>query len=149
MFNEEQRGLANGERRMSLAPILIWLATAYAGLATAVTGFVLENTVLVVAGGILVCSGSVLANLITKARNRFESARLDFYEKGEQCESLHLSPRLLMPSAKNSAFLTGSPSIRTVSMRSPRQPGITNGSTSTSSGPNAKVPTAQPSPTVS
>ena len=81
MFNEEQRALASGERRMSLASILIWLATAYAGLSTAVAGFVLDNTVLVVAGGILACSGSLLANLITKARNRSESARLDVYEK--------------------------------------------------------------------
>jgi NAD/NADP transhydrogenase beta subunit len=75
MFNEEQRGFAR-ERRMSLAPILIWLATAYAGLSTAVTGFVLDATALIVAGGILVCSGSVLANLITKATKRSESARL-------------------------------------------------------------------------
>jgi len=97
MFNGEQRGLAGDERRISLAPLLIWLATAYAGLSTAVAGFVLDNTALVVVGGILVCSGSVLANLITKASNRSESVRLDVYEKGEQCESLRLSPGPLTP----------------------------------------------------
>ena len=70
MFNVEQRGLARGERGMSLAPVVIWLLTTYAGLSTAVAGFVLDNTALVVAGVILVGSGSVLANLVTKARNR-------------------------------------------------------------------------------
>jgi NAD/NADP transhydrogenase beta subunit len=86
MFNEEQRGLASDADRVLLAPILISLVVTYAGLSTAVAGLVLDIAVLVIAGLILVGSALVLVNLIAKATNRSEAARLDVYEEGEQCE---------------------------------------------------------------
>jgi NAD(P) transhydrogenase beta subunit len=149
MFNGEQPGLATDERTMSLVPILISLLNTYAGLSTAVAGFVLDNTVLVVVGFLLVGSASVLAHLITKVMNRSESARLVVYEKGEQCESFHLSLMPLTPSVKNSAFPDGPLSIRTASMLSPTRRATISGSTSMSSGPGPKVLTALPLPTVS
>lgn len=82
MFKGEERGSATDERR-KLAPIFIALVNTYAGLSTGVAGFVLDKTVLVVVGVILVGSSSILVNLVTKAMNRSESARLHVHEKGQ------------------------------------------------------------------
>jgi hypothetical protein len=147
MFNTEQRGLVVGFRRLSLTPVLIALLTAYAGLSTAVAGFVLDSTAMVVVGLVLVGSGRVLVNLITWAMSRPGSARLDVYERGEQCESLHQSLRPLTPSVKNSVSPNGPLSIRAVSTPSPTRLATISGSTSMSSGPDPKVLTAQPLPT--
>jgi hypothetical protein len=149
MFIGEQRGLATDEGRMSLASIFIALLNTYAGLSTAVAGLVLDNTVLVIAGVILVGSSSILVNLITKAMNRSESARLDRYEKGVLCESLHPLPTPSTPSVENWVSPSGSLSISTASMRLQTQLATISGSTSMSNGPGSKVLTAQPLPTVS
>src|SRR6185369_15145278 len=142
-------GPVSYEGNMSLAPILIWIVIVYAGLTIAVAALVLDVTSLVVAGVILVGSGWALANLVAKAMGRSASTRLNVYEKGAQCDSLHPSTRPLVPPAKNSASPDGSKSTRTASMHSPTQPATTNGSTSMPSGREAKVLTAQPLSTVS
>jgi hypothetical protein len=137
MFNVEQRASDADESGRSLAPVVISLLNTYAGLSLAVAGLVLDTTALVVGGLILVMSAAVLIRMPGSKRRR----------KDDSCESLRPSMRLLRPSARNSVFPNGFPSIRNASMRSPTPPATTSGSTSTLSEPALKVLIAQRSRT--
>ena len=137
MFNAEQRASDADQSGRSLAPIVISLLNTYAGLSLAVAGLVLDTTALVVGGLILVVSASMVIRWSGSKRRR----------KDDPCESLRPSMRLLRPSARNSVFPNGFPSIRNASTHSLTPPATTNGSTSTLTEPALKVLIAQRSRT--